>query len=74
MPRSAILLLLLIISGAAQGLESVRFEQGQAWDLHKKRLLDTESHWSRFENNLLSERSVLYRCADGTPCARKVIS
>lgn len=74
MPRSAILLLLLIISGAAQGLESVRFEQGQAWDLQKKRLLYTESHWSRFENNLLSERTVLYRCADGTPFARKVIS
>ena len=74
MPRLAISLLLLIISGAAHGAESVRYEQGQAWDLQKTRLLYTESHWSRFENNLLSERTVLYRCPDGTPFARKVIS
>ena len=74
MPRSAIFLLLLTMSGLTAAVESVRFEQGQAWDLQKKRLLYTESHWSRFENNLLSERTVLYRCADGTPFARKVIS
>ncbi len=74
MPRLAISLLLLIISGAAHSAESVRYEQGQAWDLQKTRLLYTESHWSRFENNLLSERTVLYRCPDGTPFARKVIS
>ena len=74
MPRSAILLLLLIIPGFTSAVESVRFEQGQAWDMQKKRLLYTESHWTRFENNLLSERTVLYRCADGTPFARKVIS
>ncbi|WP_297800168.1 hypothetical protein [Arenimonas sp. GDDSR-1] len=74
MPRSTIVLLLLAISGAATAAESVRYEQGLAWDLQKKRLLYTESHWSRFENNLLSERTVLYRCADGTPFARKVIS
>ena len=74
MPRSAILLLLLTIPGFAAAIESVRFEQGQAWDMQKKRLLYTESHWTRFENNLLSERTVLYRCADGTPFARKVVS
>jgi hypothetical protein len=74
MPKSAILLLLLTIPGFAAAVESVRFEQGQAWDMQKKRLLYTESHWTRFENNLLSERTVLYRCADGTPFARKVIS
>ena len=74
MPKSAILMLLLTIPGFAAAVESVRFEQGQAWDMRKKRLLYTESHWSRFENNQLSERTVLYRCADGTPFARKVIS
>jgi hypothetical protein len=41
MPRSAIFLLLLTLSGLTAAVESVRFEQGQAWDLQKKRLLYT---------------------------------
>ena len=52
----------------------IRYEQGKAWDMQKTRVLYTESHWSRFENGRISERTVLYRCADGTPFARKVVS
>jgi hypothetical protein len=52
----------------------IRYEQGKAWDMQKNRVLYTESHWSRFENGQISERTVLYRCADGTPFARKIVS
>jgi hypothetical protein len=55
-------------------LADIRYEQGKAWDMQKSRVLYTESHWSRFENGRISERTVLYRCADGTPFARKIVS
>jgi hypothetical protein len=52
----------------------VRYEQGQAWNVSKTKLLYTESHWTSSENNSLKNRTVLYRCADGTPFARKEIN
>jgi hypothetical protein len=51
----------------------VRYEQGKAWNLAKTKLQYTESHWSAIENNVLKNRTVIYRCADGTPFARKEI-
>lgn len=68
-------LLLTVALGLAWPVQAeIRFEQGKAWDLQKKRVLYTESHWLRFENGRLSERTVLYRCADGTAFARKNVS
>lgn len=61
-----------LAAGAVQA--EIRYEQGQAWDLQKKRMLYTESHWSQFENGQIRERTVLYRCPDGTPFARKTVS
>ncbi len=52
----------------------VRYEQGKAWNLAKNQLLYTESHWTTSENNILKNRTVVYRCADGTPFARKDIN
>ncbi len=52
----------------------VRYEQGRAWNLAKTHVLYTESHWTASENNALKNRTVVYRCADGTPFARKEIS
>ncbi|MBP7370054.1 MAG: hypothetical protein KA902_01315 [Arenimonas sp.] len=52
----------------------VRYEQGNAWNLAKTKLMYTESHWTSSENNVLKNRLVIYRCADGTPFARKEIN
>ncbi len=67
-----LLLLACLTAKAAQA--EIRYEQGQAWDLQKKRVLYTESHWSQFENGQIRERTVLYRCSNGTPFARKTVS
>jgi hypothetical protein len=66
----------VLLAGLAAGAvqAEIRYEQGQAWDLQKKRVLYTESHWSQFENGQIRERTVLYRCSDGTPFARKTVS
>ena len=52
----------------------IRYEQGKAWNTDKTRLLYTESHWTTYAGDAPKERTVLYRCADGTPFARKEIS
>lgn len=59
---------------AAPAMADIRYEQGKAWDAGKQRLLYTESHWTRYRDGLLLDRTVLYRCADGTPFARKEIN
>lgn len=71
-----IILLLLGFSSfpSAWAASVVRFEQGKAWDAQKKRVLYTESHWTRFVDKAPVERTVLYQCANGTPFARKEIS
>lgn len=61
----------LLLAGAA--LADVRYEQGKAWDAGRQRLLYTESHWTSFRDGRPQARTVLYRCADGTPFARKEI-
>lgn len=66
--------LLLLAPAFALAAADVRYEQGKAWNPGKTRLLYTESHWTSFENKAPKERTVLYRCADGTPFARKEIS
>jgi hypothetical protein len=69
---------LLVLAGlalltGAPALAAVRYEQGKAWDARKTRVLYTESHWTRFAGSVPLDRTVLYRCADGTPFARKEI-
>lgn len=70
--KSCLLFLASLTSGLIHA--EIRYEQGQAWDLGKKRVLYTESHWSQFENGQIRDRTVLYRCSDGTPFARKTVS
>jgi len=70
---------LFLLAGAlgahsAMANVSVRYEQGNAWNLQRTRLLYTESHWLQYEDGRLQERTVLYRCSDGTPFARKNVS
>lgn len=52
----------------------VRYEQGEAWNFAKTKLLYTESHWTSSENNVLKKRTVIYRCSNGTAFARKDIN
>ena len=68
------LALAVILPSLVSANQIVRYEQGQAWDSGKKTVMYTESHWSAYEGNVLKDRTVVYRCADGTPFARKEIS
>lgn len=61
----------LLLAGTAAA--DIRYEQGNAWDAARQRLLYTESHWTSFRDGRPQARTVLYRCADGTPFARKEI-
>mgnify|MGYP006341385665 FL=1 len=65
---------LLLAPALAAAKAEVRFEQGKAWDPGRTRLMYTESHWTTSENNVLKNKTVVYRCADGTPFARKEIN
>jgi hypothetical protein len=65
---------LILLSANCMADVEVRFEQGRAWNLSKTQLLYTESHWTTSENNVLKNRTVVYRCADGTAFARKEIN
>lgn len=47
---------------------------GTAYDPDEARVLYRESHYLVLENERVRERLVLYRCADGTPFARKTVS
>lgn len=69
-----LMLISLALTPSAWADSVVRFEQGKAWDAQKKRVLYTESHWTRYVNKAPVERTVLYQCANGTPFARKEIS
>ena len=73
MLRNALVLSGLALFTCAPSLAAVRYEQGKAWDVRKTRVLYTESHWTRFAGSVPVDRTVLYRCADGTPFARKEI-
>jgi hypothetical protein len=64
----------LALTPSAWADSVVRFEQGKAWDPQKKRVLYTESHWTRYVGKAPVERTVLYQCSNGTPFARKEIS
>ena len=66
--------ILLLAPALAAAKAEVRYEQGKAWNTGKTRLMYTESHWTTSENNALKNRTVVYRCADGTPFARKEIN
>jgi hypothetical protein len=74
MKRPAACALLLLAPAFAAAKAEVRFEQGKAWNPGRTQLMYTESHWTAYENNTLKDRTVLYRCADGTPFARKEIN
>lgn len=67
-------LLPLLVAGNCAAADGMRYEQGQARDPDTRRLLYTESHWTRFEAGTPVRRTVLYRCPDGTAFARKEIS
>lgn len=67
-------LLPLLLAGNVAAADGIRYEQGQARDPDTRRLLYTESHWTRLEAGLPVRRTVLYRCPDGTAFARKEIS
>ena len=70
----AVSMVLLLLPTICVAETVVRYEQGQAWNLAKTKLMYTESHWTTSENSILKNRTVLYRCADGTPFARKEIN
>lgn len=65
---------LMMLSATCMADFVVRFEQGKAWNAERTRLMYTESHWTTSENNVLKNRTVVYRCANGTPFARKEIN
>lgn len=65
---------LLLLAGSCLASDGTRYEQGQARDPDTRRLLYTESHWTRFEAGAPVRRTVLYRCPDGTAFARKEIA
>lgn len=73
MPRLSLSFCLMLLPSYCLADTIVRYEQGSAWNFAKTKLLYTESHWSVLENNVLKNRTVIYRCADGTPFARKEI-
>lgn len=64
----------LLFTGNVAAADGIRYEQGQARDPDTRRLLYTESHWTRLEAGAPVRRTVLYRCPDGTAFARKEIS
>jgi len=74
MKRPVACAMLLLAPAFAAAKAEVRFEQGKAWDAGRTQLMYTESHWTAYENGVLKDRTVLYRCADGTPFARKEIN
>ncbi len=65
---------LSIVSTNCLADAEVRYEQGRAWKSDKTKILYTESHWTTSENNILKNRTVVYRCANGTAFARKEIN
>lgn len=67
-------LFMLLFAGGGSAADGIRYEQGQARDPDSRRLLYTESHWTRLESGAPVRRTVLYRCPDGTAFARKEIS
>jgi hypothetical protein len=70
----AVSVILMLLPTICSAETVVHYEQGQAWNMAKTKLLYTESHWTASENSILKNRTVLYRCADGTPFARKEIN
>jgi hypothetical protein len=67
-------MLLLAATAAAENLPAVRSYasyDGTAIDARKGNVLYRESHFLALEGAAVRERLVLYRCADGTPFARK---
>ena len=72
--RLSALLLPVLLAWAPGAAAEIRYEQGKAWDADRQRLLYTESHWTSFRDGQPQARTVLYRCADGTPFARKEIN
>jgi hypothetical protein len=67
--KRCLLPLLLVAAPAAQA--TISFEEGVARDPQDNALLYREHHLLRRQDGELLERLVLYRCADGTPFARK---
>jgi hypothetical protein len=67
--RRALLPLLLLSALPAQA--ALTFEEGVARDPGSQQLLYREHHLVRRSEGQPTERLVLYRCADGTPFARK---
>jgi len=65
---------LMMLSANCMADSVVRYEQGKAWNSDKTKVLYYESHWTTSENAVLKNRTVLYRCADGTAFARKEIN
>jgi len=65
---------LMMLSATCMADFEVRYEQGKAWNSDRTKVLYSESHWTTSENNALKNRTVLYRCADGTAFARKEIN
>lgn len=67
--KRSVLLLLFLLAPAAQA--AISFEEGVARDPQDNALLYREQHLLRRQDGQPLERLVLYRCADGTPFARK---
>jgi hypothetical protein len=65
---------LMMLSATCMADFEVRYEQGKAWNSDKTKVLYYESHWTTSENAVLKNRTVLYRCVDGTAFARKEIN
>jgi len=65
---------LMMLSATCMADFEVRYEQGKDWNSDRTKVLYYESHWTTSENAVLKNRTVLYRCADGTAFARKEIN
>lgn len=52
---------------------TLRFEEGTARIPGQNAAIYREKHWTRIENDIPSERLVLYVCPDGTPFGRKFV-
>lgn len=68
---SAPLLLALLALAALPAQAALTFEEGLARDPESRTLLYREHHLVRRAQGRPTERLVIYRCADGTPFARK---
>jgi hypothetical protein len=73
-PLSICFLFLSVCTSSVFAQSSYLQTVGNAYELGSGKLLYSETHQIRREANKIAERVVVYRCANGTPFARKQLS